>query len=417
MTPLYADNDDLDWEAEHAAPMLSPEVLIGASDTLTNKAEVNGLIDRFPGTILVSRSVDFKAAVLARRTPPSVFLIYLQDNADPEQRAMLEVVQTFRHAFGVDVPVVIRLGAQATMPRGFNASVILGDGIPRLELCKRLAMALRMALRTEEARLRRRVFGFHATDKKRRLGAKSGGLLVIGLGGQFAGFRRACPAHVDIVGALTTDMADEFMQKRNFEAVMIDSPPAQAANEIIRIRSDPRYITLPILATGAEHDEIADLYLAGATDVLSPGLSILEISTRLSCVLGIGRRRRIADKLLSASRARLAAISRSDGLEKSLFQSYHDNLKDACERRGQVLVELNLNEIALEWRAEKALHAVANDKDLIAMLFSIAHTASRDEDMVVNVQKLGLVALLRGSEAAPRLRARILSILRNTGAF
>lgn len=319
-------------------------------------------------------------------------------------------------AAAVEVPVLIMdfggICADGSRELPFRPAAILGPGVPLAQVATRMGDAARLTQRMEEARLRREAFGpTHAPAPDRAIDA---GLLIIGLGGRFSAIERANRDRTRIIGAFTSDMADQYLSEAPFRAVMIDCAPEDAQTQIQRLRSDARTYTLPVIAAVNTPQEAAPLYEAGATTVLVGALENERLARYLSCAIRAGIRRGLANRVLSAFRDRFVNDRNRLRLDADAFATYLHKAKEAARLRGDEAMCLRLDELV-----DAALRELPSDRsdlppELAAKVVLSAAALAREEDLVAEVEGLGGVAVLRGADAARRLGERITSILKTS---
>lgn len=94
-------------------------------------------------------------------------------------------------------------------------------------------------------------------------------VLVVGDGSRFALIEQALARNTTIVGAFTRETAEDYLQRRPFDTVLLDTPIESTIEFLQQIRRNPRFHSLPVISLMSEADaECHDrLYDAGATDV------------------------------------------------------------------------------------------------------------------------------------------------------
>ncbi|MEH0072565.1 hypothetical protein V6L77_23735 [Pannonibacter sp. Pt2-lr] len=139
-------------------------------------------------------------------------------------------------------------------------------------------------------------------------------LLVAGLGRRFIELFDARARNVDLIGALSADMAEDYLSQRAFDAVIIEAGIEDSLDLVERIRRDARFSQIPVLAFAEDRAEVAALFEMGANDVLHGDLTRAMLSARLASAIRMGKRRRLADRLLAESRVWLLRQAGEDGL-------------------------------------------------------------------------------------------------------
>ncbi|ADZ70659.1 hypothetical protein [Polymorphum gilvum] len=305
-----------------------------------------------------------------------------------------------------EVPVVVLCAGDSPLAGLPRAHAIVEAAIPPDALFRMLCALQRAILRAEEARIRRIVFGRLPDYGSAPHHQGTSGLLVVGLGRRFADLDDARRRNVEIVGAFTADMAETYLSQRAFDAAILDTSADEAAYLIERILRDPRFARLPILAFCDAWDDIAGLFRAGANDVFHGAMTRETLAGRLAAAIRLGKRRRLADRLLAESRIWLLRKAAAGGISQSLYDAYLARARQAVVARGLDLAEMRLTTEAVE--------AASLAGDLAGTILSIADATSREEDLVCAVEGRGPVAVFKNEQAGHRLRARIDAILGRT---
>lgn len=352
--------------------------------------------------------VDLGSSTANANRLPAAVLLYLDD---PSTRFSLAMALADIGRLKAEVPVIALTRSDTVLPDPLPRSHALIDaGIPADALFRMICALQRAILRNEEARLRRLVFG-----RVPRFGAAphhtgGSGLLVIGLGQRFLDLFDARARNVTLVGALTTDMGETYLGQRAFDAVILDTPADDAVDTIDRLRRDARFVRVPILVMSTDQRDLEPLFRAGANDVLSGDLGKRQLAARLAAAIRLGRRRRLADRVLAESRVWLLQEAGRGGLPLEKYDRYLAGCRALCDPRG-----LGLSELHLMPKVEITPLPVASlSGDMTGAILSIADATSREEDLVCAVRGLGPVAVLKGDQGGSLLQQRISAILGQT---
>lgn len=315
----------------------------------------------------------------------------------------------------IEIPLIVMLAKSGTLPLSLRPAAVLGGGFPLPNLQTRLADVARLTRRIEEARLRRKVFGPLRNMYERPPGLLAdAGFLIVGNGRRFASIQAANRDRIKLVGAFTSDMADYYLSEAPFLAVMIDSDVEAAQEQILRLRADPRHVTLPVIAAASNTNDATDLYLAGATDVVVEPRSETELASRLAFAARTGVRRRLANLWFSTFRDRFLIDEQWLPIDPLTFETYLRCSGEMARRRGIELQVIWLEELARGLLQETGQLAQSTDRPLATRLASAATLVSRDEDLVVEVTGRGPVAVVHGAAAAERVGERVKAFARTT---
>ncbi|TYC66208.1 hypothetical protein FMN63_25640 [Stappia sp. BW2] len=309
-----------------------------------------------------------------------------------------------------EVPFYVLTGSDDILPNGLQPTAIIDRVVPDEVLLMLICVHQRALLRSDEAQLRRRIFGRIPGFGRAPHHSGTSSLLVVGLSGRFLEWQDASEEKVEVVGAFDGNMAVEFMSKRAFDAVVIDAPFDDAVDYMQQIRRDARFAGLPVLAVCEREEDFAHLFRNGASDVLVGENRKETLARRLNTATRFGKRRRLADRVLAESHMWLRQQITQGGLGVEEYTRYLEACSNALAARGLDLWEMRLQ--------PESFGIVASSpeelEDINTTLLSIADATSRDEDLVCLVKDFGPVAVLKNEAGTTRLQKRISSILTHT---
>ncbi|MEP2705493.1 MAG: hypothetical protein ABJN98_03135 [Roseibium sp.] len=309
-----------------------------------------------------------------------------------------------------EVPYYVLTCGNDDLPEDLRATGIIGRSVPDDVLLMLICIQQRAILRTEEARIRRQIFGRIPGFGTAPHQSGTSGLLVVGLSGRFLEWQAASEQKVEVIGAFDGAMAAEFMTQRAFDAVVIDTEYEDTIDYMQQVRRDPRFAGLPVLAVCENQEDSVLLFRNGASDVLMGTHKKETLNKRLAAAIRFGKHRRLADRVLAESHSWLRQQINVGGLGTEFYSAYLETSSNALATRGLDLWEMRLTPEYFNF-PEEAHH---QSEDFNGTLLSIADATSRDEDLVCLVRDLGPVAVLK-NEAGPRkLQKRINSILSHT---
>ncbi|MET1415612.1 hypothetical protein ABVF61_25300 [Roseibium sp. HPY-6] len=309
-----------------------------------------------------------------------------------------------------DVPFYVLTDGDDELPDGLQATAIIDRVVPDDVLLMLICIHQRALMRSEEAQLRRKVFGRIPGFGTAPHHTGSSSLMVVGLSGRFLEWQDASDPKVEVVGAFDGKMAVEFMSMRAFDAVVIDAAFEDAIDYIRQIRRDARFAGLPVLAVCDDEEDTAMLFRNGASDVIVGENRKETLTRRMVSSIRFGKRRRLADRILAESQMWLRQQIADGGLASEYYSSYLKTCSDALAVRGLDLWEMRLQP------EHFGIHASTPEEleEIYTTLLSIADATSRDEDLVCLVKGLGPVAVLKNEAGTVRLQKRINSILTHT---
>jgi len=341
---------------------------------------------------------------------PSAVLIDVPSVPDADRDAFFAWLDGSIAGLPADVPVIFLSGADDVLPGRPKAHATINRAVPDDVLFNAVCNHQRALMRFEEARIRRLVFGRvpgYGTAPHYR---GTSGLLVAGLSGRFLDLQQAGGRKVEVVGALSRDMAETYLSQRAFDAVILDSTLDETLESLRLIRMDARFAALPVLVVTDRPEDTAMVFRAGANDVLTVPLDDANLRQRLATAIRHGKRRRLADKVLAESHRWLTQQLGSGGVTQADYARYLNRAGDALARRDLDLYEMKL----LPENFFLPDQTVALAEDLYGTLLSVADATSREEDLVCVVNDIGPVAVLKSERGKSRLQARIEAILGHT---
>ncbi|WP_298981798.1 hypothetical protein [uncultured Roseibium sp.] len=309
-----------------------------------------------------------------------------------------------------EVPFYVLTSSEDVLPEDLPATAIIDRVVPDDVLIMLICIHQRAILRSEEAQLRRRVFGRIPGFGTAPHHSGTSSLMVVGLSGRFLEWQDASDDKVEVVGAFDGNMAVEFMSQRAFDAVVVDAPFDDAIDYMQQIRRDSRFAGLPVLAVCEREEDFVLLFRNGASDVLAGENRKETLSRRLKAAIWFGKRRRLADRVLAESHVWLRQQVNHGGLGVEDYTNYLESCSNALAVRSLDLWEMRL-------QPENFGLTVSSDfnlEEINATLLSVADATSRDEDLVCLVRDFGPVAVLKNEAGTERLQKRINSILSHT---
>ncbi|WP_208977823.1 hypothetical protein [Labrenzia sp. 011] len=361
---------------------------------------------------------DLDVALLSmfeRRSPlptalPAAIVVDVTCLQDGQEGDFFDWLQTQIRDLACDVPFYVLTGSDSTLPDGLQATAIIDRIVPDEILVMLICIHQRALLRSEEALLRRRIFGRIPGFGTAPHHSGSSSLLVVGLSGRFLEWQDASDQKVEVFGAFDGNMAVEFMSKRAFDAVVVDAAFDDAIDYMQQIRRDARFAGLPVLAVCEREEDLVQLFRNGASDVLVGENRKETLSRRLASATRFGKRRRLADRILAESHVWLRQRINEGGLGVADYTAYLEACSNALAVRGKDLWEMRLEPeyFGLTINPEQNL------EEINATLLSIADATSRDEDLVCLVRDYGPVAVLKNEAGIARLQKRINAILTHT---
>lgn len=341
---------------------------------------------------------------------PAAIVVDIKNLIDGDNEAFFDWLQRHIRALPCDVPFYILADGDDFIPDGLQVTAIIDRVVPDDVLLMLICIHQRSLMRSEEAQLRRKVFGRIPDFGTAPHHTGSSSLMVVGVSGRFLEWQDASDQKVEVVGAFDGKMAMEFMSMRAFDAVVIDAAFDDAVEYIRQIRRDARFAGLPVLAVCEGEEDSALLFRYGASDVIVGENRKETLARRITSAIRFGKRRRLADRILAESQMWLRQQITEGGLSAGEYTNYLETCSNALAVRGLDLWEMRLQPESFGLEVSSA-----DELDEIhTTLLSIADATSRDEDLVCLVKDLGPVAVLKNEAGTVRLQKRISSILTHT---
>lgn len=341
---------------------------------------------------------------------PAAIVVDIKNLIDGDNKAFFDWLLPHIRSLPCDVPFYILADGDDLLPEGLQATAIIDRVVPDDVLLMLICIHQRALMRSEEAQLRRNVFGRIPGFGTAPHHTGTSSLMVVGVSGRFLEWQDASDQKVEVVGAFDGKMAMEFMSMRAFDAVVIDAAFDDAVEYIRHIRRDARFAGLPVLAVCEGEEDSAHLFRNGASDVIVGENRKETLTRRLTSAIRFGKRRRLADRILAESQMWLRQQIAEGGLGADYYTNYLATCSNALAVRGLDLWEMRLQpeSFGIEVSDEEDL------EEIYTTLLSIADATSRDEDLVCLVKGLGPVAVLKNEAGTVRLQKRISSILTHT---
>ncbi|WP_310619991.1 PleD family two-component system response regulator [Flexibacterium corallicola] len=328
---------------------------------------------------------------------------------------MSSSIKKFRQIVQGEVPLLVITSGNAPVPLELRPTAAMSDAVSPDVLIPRIAGLKRLTNRSEEARVRRRLFGSLPDYRRAFFTSKLQRLLISGSGRSFVDLNKQRMLKLEVVKAHTPRLVECYLTQYHFDAVILDKPIWESVDELISIRSDPRYLNIPILAQADTPAEARALYNAGATDVFVGQLSSRTILSHLYSALRAGRRQRLIDTILTVSSKWLSRNNTQGIVSVDIYNSYLSLLEESTSRRGEAVFELELLDLIGRFTGTDQEIMRKNQEAWSGTVLSIALAVCRDEDFVANVEGYGPVAVLRTKKGLDQLSNRIMVMVRTTG--
>lgn len=241
-------------------------------------------------------------------------------------------------------------------------------------------------------------------------------VLVVGAGIRYFTIERALSKRATLVGAFTIETALDYLERRAFDAVVLNLPLDDAIDFIEVLRRNPAWFALPVVVlTGdGEARMIEAVHEAGASDVVFADESERVFAERVEAAM---TEHRLRETLKAAySRARHQATNDAlTGLYARGFLMDHlallvGDARETGERLSVVGLRLmDLAELNAEWGWSGGDHLIRQVGSLIGRLV-------RGEDLAARAggDRFALVLPATDGEDAARVAHRIAGVIETT---
>ncbi|NLH80437.1 MAG: diguanylate cyclase [Phyllobacteriaceae bacterium] len=346
-----------------------------------NFAGTDGAVER-------TRYLDAAARMTMLRGARRLPVVALEETSRPDDRP-IGVADVLRAPWSVG-HVSARLGSLARL------------ATMREEILRRLDTASRFGLSRVEPD-----FGDPLRDAH---------VLVIGAGIRYFGIERALAKHATLIGAFTIDTAVDYLERRPFDAVVVNLPLEDAVDVLEMLRRNPDTFALPaVVLTGESEPRLVEATRdAGATDVVFAEEGEDLLAERVIAAM-TEHRLRLALKTAYGDTRHERTLDSVTGLYRRAFLMEHlagllDDARD--EDRPLAVVGFRVVELA-DVNEERGW--AAGDR-LLAQIGRIVARLVRGEDLAARAggDRLALVLPATDVETARPVAERIAGILETT---
>ncbi len=241
-------------------------------------------------------------------------------------------------------------------------------------------------------------------------------VLVVGAGIRYFTIERALAKRATLVGAFTIDTAVDYLERRAFDAVVINLPLDDAVEVLEILRRNPDTFALPAVVLTGETDPrlIEATFAAGATDLVFAEENDHVLTERVEAAMSEHRLRR-ALKAAYGDLRHERTLDTASGLYRRAFLMEHLDvlLEEAVDHDGALAVVglriADLAEIDAEWGW------AAGDR-LIGQIGRIVALLTRGEDLAARAggDRIALVLPGADQETARPLANRIAGVIETT---
>ena len=341
------------------------------------------------GDVARTRYLDTAARMSLMRATRRTPVIAVDDGALADEERPIGVADVIRAPWSVG-HVAARIGSLTRL------------ATMRAEIWRRLETAQRYGLSQPDLELGATLADAH--------------VLVVGAGIRYFTIERALSKRATLVGAFTIETAHDYLERRSFDAVVLNLPLDDAVDFVEVMRRNPEWFALPVVVLTGDNDArmVEAVHEAGASDVVFADESEKVLADRVEAAMTEHRLRETLK--LAYARARHHATGDAlTGLYGRGFLMDHLGLlvADAHETGERLSVVglrvLDLAELNAEWSWSGGDHLLRQIGSLIGRLV-------RGEDLAARAggDRFALVLPATDGEDALRVAHRIAGVIETT---
>lgn len=341
------------------------------------------------------------------------------DGAGMAPEALEGLVQAIEKVLGKrDIPLVCLVDCSFRKAAAIRPDAILTHPVPPATVCHQIRSLIRLKTKKGEATVRMAALNDLDIPVPKPTMPVAGGradnrpsLLTVGTRGNFSQVESVLGAKVQLVAALTADMANLYLNWRTFDAVVLDQPNTEAMDTLLLLRNNPIHHDLPIilLTEGLDKATARQAYMARATDVLTLHSTRADLFLRLTTSIRTRRLDRQTHEVLLRCQD---AMEREDGtIANEAFRHYLQHAKEAAQRANRPLTASRLT-IEPTDTSKFGARPLLLEKPALRLIRRLV----RIEDLALIVEGTGIVTVFPGTTARDTelIIDRIRGIMRNT---
>ncbi len=318
-----------------------------------------------------------------------------------------------------DIPLICLVAVSFDKPEALRPDAILTQPVPADTVTAQIRSLIRLKARRTESDVRLAALKDLGIKPPRPVMPVSGGqidnrpcLMVVGTRGNFSHIEAVLGSKMQIVAALTADMANLYLSWRSFDMVVLDQDNDAAMDTLVLLRANPTFFDLPIilLTEGLDRETTREAYLTRANDVLTLHSTRADLYLRLTAGIRTRRMERQTQEMLLRSQD---ALESADGtISAEAFRQYLQHAKASAQREHEPLTVGRLTIFPLDDVSNAQRPQITLDKSALRIIRRLV----RIEDLAMLVDGTGLITVFPGT---PRTDCeitinRISAVLRNT---
>lgn len=311
-------------------------LLLGRDDDVMHALSES--LDRLGMRTILATSPEAASVVVGDLPIEAVLVRKAQDEDWPDLVDQLRVAAGARRI----AVVMMRHDNQHLVPEGWDM-VFTRDAHPQ-QILLSIENLVRGCICEEEYATRCETFGVEMPDLDAQMASQPPlSLLSVGQPDpEFLAMTHALKTQgVDVVAALTSYGAFDYLHDRAFDAVLLwaGEQPSEALAIAGGMRRNTRLFHTPVMLRLKQLVEIntGDAFLRGVTDIANPGASVTEIADRMVRLARGYRRQTTIRKTLDAMRHRPEMDDVTGLFGRDMFAAHLARLSQACRERQRTL--------------------------------------------------------------------------------
>ncbi|MBL4757905.1 MAG: diguanylate cyclase [Rhizobiales bacterium] len=407
--------------------ILIVEEIAGSENSLTNLLSDTGIscLNVIPGNGLDNILPISSKRPQAILVDSSSFGTENNGSDSGSNRLMQNLAKLSQLAIDEHIPMIL-LAGQGEQMEGFLPAApwddILIRPVSALQIINRISSLNRLG--TMQSELNRRITTSmrYGVDAPKQISMPvefdDAAILVLGTGQKFAAIERVLSPHATLTGAFTLDTAVEYMQRRDFDAVVVEvqEDGMTALDFAALVRRHSRFFNVPLIALGdADKDDWCDTAIgAGYSEILGDDVLDDDLERRIMAHVLESRFR----ESLRAVYREARHMSTSDGLTGLFSRGFlFEHLRTIMNEAGPNENDFSVVAFGIRDMAglNEAYDYAIGDR-MIRQVGEVMSFLLRGEDLAARYSGAIFVAILPDTDPVSALAAtkRITSVVRFT---
>lgn len=365
-------------------------------------------------------AMDRSAAMVAAAGPPDVVVLnMIAAEMSGDRMRYLDAAARLMMARGSRRLPVIALGGTGSPSPSLGISEIIARPISAVRLTNRIAAIRRLATMQAEARRRADTaiaFGVTMPDFVGPSAGADPTVLVVGASVRYLAVERCLSPKAFIVGAFSTATARDYLARRSFDAVVLNTTVDTAVEMLREFRADPALYTLPVIVLAAAPDREAtdQIFAAGATELVEDATLESDLARVIAGSVAEHRFREALRAVYVRGRNLVTSDALTGLFSRGFFMEHAGRLAEIAAEEGEphAVATLRIDELA----GINAEDGYAAGDHLLRQVGSLIGRLTRGEDLAARIGGGRFAVLMPGTDQADAVTAlnRVSAILRTT---